>query len=79
MWTRSNKNGKFQVQVWNVENKLVFEGEFDCPNKADRCGEAENRKALAPIMAGYVMSAADWNDPLLDAMSDDELLAELTA
>lgn len=78
MWTRSNKNGKFQVKVWNVVNELTYQGEFDSAQEADRVGEIENRKALAPIIGGYVMTEADWNDPLLD-MSDEELLAELSA
>lgn len=78
MWTRSNKDGKFRVQVWNAENELVFDGEFESAAEADRVGEQENRNALAPIMPGYVMTAADWDDPLLD-MSDEEILAELAA
>jgi len=78
MWTRTNRDGKFQVQVWNVSNELTFIAEFDTAEKADRAGEIENRKALSPIIDGYVMTAADWRDPLLD-MSDEELLAELTA
>ena len=76
MWARSNKNGKFQVQVWNVKNELTFEAEFETAAEADCVGEMENRKALSPILNGYEMTDADWNDPLLD-MTDDELLAAL--
>lgn len=78
MWTRSNRDGKFQVSVWNVAGELTFQAEYETAAEADRSGEVENRKALAPIMGSYVMTEADWNDPLLD-MSDDDLLAELQA
>lgn len=57
MWSRSNRNGKFQVQVWNTANELTFEAEFENATEADRAGEEENRKALAPLLGGYTMTA----------------------
>jgi len=71
MWTRSVKDGKFLVQVWNASNELTFTGEFSSAVAADLVGVTENRKALAPIMSAHE------DDALLD-MTDDELLAELT-
>ena len=67
MWTRSKKDSQFEVMVWNAENELTFVGVFANHFEADRVGEAENRKALAPIMG----------DSDLPEMTDDELLAEL--
>ena len=79
MWTRGrDQNGKFNVTVWDMNNAKFFEGSFDSAAEADRVGELKNRDALQPILGGYQMTEADWNDPLLD-MSDDELLEALEA
>lgn len=79
MWTRGrNQDGRFSVTVWDMNNVEFFAGTFDSAAEADRIGELKNREALLPILGGYQMTEADWNDPLL-AMSDDQLLSELEA
>lgn len=71
------KNGKFIFEIYDANNNLFATVESYDHQEGVKTAEDIQRKALAPIMAGHKMSVTDWNDPLLDAISDDELLSEL--
>lgn len=74
----SNKNGKFTFEIYGADNALFATVEGTDYAETQRKANEVHREALAPIMGGYKMTEAGWNDPLLD-MSDDDLLAELMA
>lgn len=75
---KNKETGAYVHHIYAADNTLfaTVEG-FDYAETELKANEV-HRAALAPIMGGYVMTEADWNDPLLN-MSDDELFAELTA
>lgn len=74
---KNKETGKFVFQVYDASNNLFATVEGDDYQAANKAAEDAQREALAPIMAGYKLTESDWNDPILNQMSDDELLAEL--
>lgn len=71
-----NKRGGFTFLVYAADNTLFATIDGADHAETQRRAHDVQREALAPVMGGYRLTAADWNDPLLD-MTDDELRAAL--
>lgn len=75
MWTRSidKKTGLHSFEVRNAAGAIVATGkEFSDHRECEARAQEAERRLWMPVIAPI-------NDPALNAMSDDELLAELMA